>query len=74
MYRHAVQGIARRGTADGFFLIGGRFAFGEAAGLLVDGLPPVAVVKSGSEQAAVLSWPYGAWPTSWRTPRRAAPS
>ena len=74
VYRHAVQGIARCGTADGFFLIGGRFAFGEAAGLLVDGLPPVAVVKSGSEQAAVLSWPYGAWPTSWRTPRRAAPS
>lgn len=56
VYRHAVQGIARCGTADGFFLIGGRFAFGEAAGLLVDGLPPVAVVKSGSEQAAVLSW------------------
>ena len=24
--------------------------------MLVDGLPPVAVVKSGSEQAAVLSW------------------
>ena len=46
VYRHAVQGIARCGTADGFFLIGGRFAFGEAAGLLVDGLPPVAVVRA----------------------------
>lgn len=56
IYRHAVNGIARCGTADAFFLIGGRFAFGEEAGLLFDGLPPVAVIKSGSDQASVLNW------------------
>lgn len=56
IYRHAVNGIAYCGTADTFFLIGGRFAFGEEAGLLFDGLPSVAVVKSGSDQASVLSW------------------
>lgn len=56
IYRHADNGIARCGTADGFFLIGGRFAFGEEAGLLFDGLPLAAVVKSGSDQASVLSW------------------
>ncbi|MFG9941346.1 hypothetical protein ACG3RN_06605, partial [Pseudomonas aeruginosa] len=37
-------------------LIGGRFAFGEEANLLFDGLPPVTVVKSDSDQASVLSW------------------
>ncbi|WP_454690052.1 AraC family transcriptional regulator [Achromobacter aloeverae] len=56
IYRHAVNGIARCGAADTFFLIGGRLAFGEEAGLLFDGLPPVAVVKRGSDQASVLSW------------------
>lgn len=56
VYRHAVDGIARCGGADDFFLIGGRFAFGEEAALLFDGLPPVAVVKSGSDQASVLNW------------------
>lgn len=56
IYRHAINGIARCGTADTFFLIGGRFAFGDDARLLFDGLPPVAVIKSGSDQASVLSW------------------
>lgn len=56
VYCHAVNGIAHYGSADAFFLIGGRFAFGEEAGLLFDALPPVAVIKSGSEQASVLSW------------------
>jgi AraC-like DNA-binding protein len=56
IYRHAINGIARCGAADAFFLIGGRFAFGEEAGLLFDGLPPLAVIKSGSDQASVLSW------------------
>ncbi|MFT4066339.1 MAG: AraC family transcriptional regulator [Paraburkholderia sp.] len=56
IYRYAVNGIAHCGAADAFFLIGGRFAFGEEASLLFDGLPPVAVVKSGSDQASVLSW------------------
>lgn len=56
IYRHAVDGIAHYGTADTFFLIGGRFGFGEEARLLFDGLPPVAVVKRGSDQASVMSW------------------
>lgn len=56
IYRHAAKGIARCGTADGFFLLGGRFAFGDEAALLFDGLPPVAVIKGGSEQASVLNW------------------
>lgn len=56
IYCQAINGIARCGSADAFFLIGGRFAFGEEAGLLFDALPPVAVIKGGSEQASVLSW------------------
>ncbi|WP_025135353.1 AraC family transcriptional regulator [Achromobacter sp. DH1f] len=56
IYHHAVNGIARCGSADDFFLIGGRFAFGDEASLLFDGLPPVAVIKHGSDQACVLSW------------------
>lgn len=56
VYRHAIDGVARYGSADAFFLIGGRFAFGEEAGLLFDGLPPIAVVRNGSDQASVLRW------------------
>ncbi|MFC4761847.1 AraC family transcriptional regulator [Dyella koreensis] len=56
IYRHAVNGIACCGTADAFFLIGGRFAFGDETGLLFDELPPVAIVKNGSDQASVLNW------------------
>lgn len=56
VYRHASHGLARYGSADAFFLIGGRFAFGEEAGLLFDALPGVAVIRNGSDQAAVLSW------------------
>jgi AraC-like DNA-binding protein len=56
IYRDATHGIARCGSADTFFLIGGRFAFGEEAHLLFDGLPAVAVVKSGSDPASVMNW------------------
>jgi len=56
IYCNALNGIARCGAGDAFFLIGGRFAFGEEASLLFDGLPPVAVVRSGSDQASVLNW------------------
>lgn len=56
IYRHAIDGVAKYGPADSFFLIGGRFAFGEEAGLLFEGLPPVAVIRSGSDQALVLNW------------------
>lgn len=56
IYRHAVNGIASCGSADGFFLIGGRFDLGTQADFLFDGLPDVAVIKSGSDQAPVLNW------------------
>lgn len=39
VYCHAQKGIARCGSADAFFLIGGRFAFGEEANLLFASLP-----------------------------------
>ncbi|WP_341678771.1 AraC family transcriptional regulator [Niveibacterium sp. SC-1] len=56
VYRNAVNGIARCGTADAFFLIGGRFTFGEEAASLFEALPPVALIKSDSDQASVLRW------------------
>jgi AraC-like DNA-binding protein len=48
--------IFHYGSADAFYLIGGRFAFGEEARLLFDDLPPVAVVKHESDGASVLRW------------------
>lgn len=48
--------IFRYGSADAFYLIGGRFAFGEEASLLFDDLPNIAVIPSGSDQASVLRW------------------
>lgn len=56
IYRRTVNGIASFGTADAAFLIGGRFAYGEEASLLLSGLPPVAIIRNGSGQASVLSW------------------
>lgn len=55
LYRDAPDGVAHYGESEDCFLIGGRFAFGEEANLLFDGLPPVTVVKSDSDQASVLS-------------------
>ena len=40
VYRNTVGGIAYHGSADAFFLVGGRFSFGEEASLIFDGLPP----------------------------------
>lgn len=59
VYRHMVDGIAVQGSADAFFLVGGRFAFGEEARLLLEGLPPVAVIKSEASEASVLRWALG---------------
>ena len=59
VYRQMVNGIALHGAADAFFLIGGRFAFGEEARLLLDGLPPVAVIKRDASEASVLRWALG---------------
>lgn len=56
IYRHAVHGIARCGSADALFLVGGRFAFGEEARLLFDSLPALAVIRGGSDPASVLNW------------------
>ncbi|HEY0294720.1 MAG TPA: cupin domain-containing protein, partial [Bordetella sp.] len=56
VYRHAVNGIARHGHGDEFFLIGGHFAFSDEAHRLFDGLPAVAVIKNHSDQASVLRW------------------
>src|ERR1700722_3695900 len=53
---HRADRIFHYGSADAFYLIGGRFAFGEEASLLFDNLPPVAVVKSDSDEASVLRW------------------
>jgi AraC-like DNA-binding protein len=54
--RRTTDRIFRYGSADAFYLIGGRFAFGEEASLLFDDLPPVAIVKSDSDEASVLRW------------------
>lgn len=56
IYRNAINGVASHGSGDKFFLIGGRFAFSDESHLLFDALPPVAVIKRGSENASVLSW------------------
>lgn len=56
VFRHAVDGIARHGQGQACFLVGGHYAFGEEAAVLLSGLPPVAVIKSGSDQASVLQW------------------
>jgi AraC-like DNA-binding protein len=56
VYRVTHNGVASYGDLQDFFLIGGRFAFCEEAKLLLDSLPPVAIVHSDSEQAPVLQW------------------
>ncbi|WPO48484.1 AraC family transcriptional regulator [Pseudomonas sp. S1Bt23] len=56
IYPHAVNGVAHCGSDEDCFLVGGRFAFGDEAELLFDSLPPVAVIKSESDQASVLRW------------------
>jgi hypothetical protein len=54
--RRTADRIFRYGSADAFYLIGGRFAFGDEASLLFDDLPPVAIVKRDSDEASVLRW------------------
>ncbi|MGR4897394.1 AraC family transcriptional regulator [Stenotrophomonas sp. LARHCG68] len=56
LYRGAVNGIARHGDIEECFLIGGRFTFGDGADILLDSLPMVVIIKSDSDQAAVLQW------------------
>lgn len=56
IYLNASDGIASYGDADDCFVIGGRFSFGDDADILFDSLPMVIVIKSDSDQAAVLKW------------------
>ncbi len=57
VFADVTGGVARTGTGDDVFLIGGRFSFGERAQeLLLDGLPPVVHVPAGTEQAEALEW------------------
>ena len=51
------DGMARAGTGDEVFMLGGSFDFGERAhALLLDALPPVIVVPGGSPAAHTLDW------------------
>ena len=56
VYRAMNSGIANYGEPTDFFLVGGRFEFRQEARLLLDSLPPVALVHSASDQASVLRW------------------
>ena len=57
VYRHTQQGVARHGVGEtDFFLIGGRFAFGDEASILLDCLPPLMHVRADTDQAGVLHW------------------
>lgn len=56
LYAVARAGIARQGSADAFFLVGGRFTFATNAHLLFEGLPPVIVIRRDSEPASLLRW------------------
>jgi AraC-like DNA-binding protein len=57
VFARATGGVARVGTGDDVYLIGGRFSFGERAQeLLLDGLPPVVHVPAGTEQADAVEW------------------
>jgi AraC-like DNA-binding protein len=55
VFAQAVDGVARLGNGEGTTLIGGRFTFDEVnAKLLLDLLPPMIHIRSGSDPAAVL--------------------
>lgn len=57
IYEAATDGIARCGTGDNFFLIGGRFAFEDQfARVIFDPLPPIVKVSTTAPEAAVLKW------------------
>ncbi|MFB8776436.1 AraC family transcriptional regulator [Streptomyces broussonetiae] len=57
IFAQAVDGVARTGEGDDVLLIGGRFSFGShAQDLLLDALPPVIHVPSGTRQAETVEW------------------
>ena len=57
VYQDAQQGVARHGAPQhDFFLIGGRFSFGDEAAILLDCLPPLLHLRGDTDQASVLHW------------------
>ena len=57
IYAAATNGVATCGTGEGFFLVGGRFAFDEdVARLVFDPLPPIITVSTAEAEAPVLRW------------------
>lgn len=59
IFSHSVDGLLRYGEGDDFFMIGGRFNYGQEARLLLDSLPTVAVVNAHSDSAPILQWALG---------------
>ena len=56
IYDNASRGIATLNGGGDFFLIGGRYTFGENADILLGVLPPVVHVRKASTHASVLRW------------------
>ncbi|MEW7854548.1 AraC family transcriptional regulator [Pseudomonas chlororaphis] len=56
VYSDAVNGIAQHGDSEDCFLISGRFSFDDQTDLLMNNLPPIAVIKGTLDQAAILRW------------------
>ncbi|WAL68065.1 AraC family transcriptional regulator [Amycolatopsis cynarae] len=60
IFARAEDGLARTGEGEDVLLIGGRFSFGERANtLLLDGLPAVIHVPSGTAEADTVRWALG---------------
>lgn len=56
VFRRTHNNVVHLGNAAEFFLIGGRYTFCKEAQMLLDSLPPVAILRNGSEHASVLHW------------------
>ncbi len=56
LFRNAVKGVLQYGSEQDFFMIGGRFNYGQEARLLLDSLPAVAVVNAHTDSAPILRW------------------
>jgi AraC-like DNA-binding protein len=56
IYAKARDGIATLNGGGDFFLIGGRYTFGENADVLMAALPPVVHISNASSHASVLRW------------------
>jgi AraC-like DNA-binding protein len=56
IFRRTHDNIVHLGSASEFFLIGGRYTFCNEAHIVLDGLPPVAILRRESDKASVLHW------------------